>query len=80
MDVAAQEAGSTVTSALTAAFTSIASSVPANFTDIPAAYPSWVSSGVSDAGVRQRWLPPKESFDRFRIIFYALTSFFRRIS
>ena len=26
------------------------SSVPANFTDIPAAYPSWVSSGVSDAG------------------------------
>lgn len=27
------------------------SSVPANFTDIPAAYPSWVSSGVADAGV-----------------------------
>lgn len=27
------------------------SSVPANFTDIPAAYPSWVSSGVSDAGI-----------------------------
>lgn len=26
------------------------SSVPANFTDIPAAYPSWVSSGVADAG------------------------------
>ena len=26
------------------------SSVPANFTDIPAAYPSWVSSGVVDAG------------------------------
>ena len=26
-------------------------SVPANFTDIPAAYPSWVSSGVADAGV-----------------------------
>lgn len=27
------------------------SSVPANFTDIPAAYPSWVSSGVADAGI-----------------------------
>ena len=27
------------------------SSVPANFTDIPAAYPSWVSSGIADAGV-----------------------------
>lgn len=27
------------------------SSVPANFTDIPTAYPSWVSSGVADAGV-----------------------------
>ena len=27
------------------------SSVPANFTDIPVAYPSWVSSGVSDAGI-----------------------------
>lgn len=26
------------------------SSVPANFTDIPAAYPSWVSSGVADSG------------------------------
>ena len=26
------------------------SSVPDNFTDIPAAYPSWVSSGVADAG------------------------------
>ena len=27
------------------------SSVPANFTDIPAAYPSWVSSGIADAGI-----------------------------
>ena len=26
------------------------SSVPANFTDIPAAYPDWVASGVADAG------------------------------